>query len=373
MRTRLLGSVAALILVVSAAFGQRPTATQAYRVYSPDKDWAVEITLSDFAMSSEGVGDEPDTYHLSAFQIKAGKPSFTSGLLYISIEPAQVNGRKAGLDELIADRVQNAKKSGDIVKLSEYNHIPVSRRSGESHDIYLSNYPPGSSASPFPGQSISSHPRHALEAYLIKNERLIVIGLYTASLKGDDEKAFYSLLDSVKLIDTSLPRTSFDHYSKGRAFFIAADYRKAVVPLVTALGLEEKQRQLDLSSWRDLVEMAAISVGNSGDIAQAKKIFDYAAASDPEYPAFHLWLARYYTSVNDLDNTIACLQRAFTGEEKNKDWAESSTFQRRDLNRRMPDPLTDPSFKRFAKDDKFRKAVKAMEKDRRPNIYDLIR
>jgi tetratricopeptide (TPR) repeat protein len=290
------------------------------------------------------------------------------------MEPALLNGRNASLVELIADRVKSAKKSGDIVKVSEYNHIPVCRRSGESRDIYLSYYPPGSSASPFPGQSIARHPRHALEAYFIKNGRLIVIGLYTASLKGDDEKAFYSLLDSLKLIDTSSPITSFDHYSKGRAFFIAADYRKAVVPLATALELEEKQRQLDLSHWRDLVEMAAISLGNLGDIAQAKKVFEYAAATDPAYPAFHLWLARYYTSVNDLDNTIVSLQKAFAGEEKTKDWAESSTFQRLDLNRRLPDPLTDPSFKRFVKDDKFRKAVKAMVKDRRPNsLIDLIR
>ena len=346
MRVGILPRFAALIFVVSTAFGQH-AGSLTYRVYSPDKEWAVQITLSDFAMSSEGVGDEPDTYYLSAFQVKAGKPLRLSGWLDVSIEPAQLDGRKAGLDELIADRVKRAKKSGDNVKRSEFNHIPVCRLSGESHDIYLSYYPPGSSPSPFPGQRVSRHPRHALEAYFMKNDRLIVIGLYTTSLKSEDEKAFYSVLESVRLIDTSSPITSFDHYSKGRAFFIATDYRKAVVPLVMALELEEKQRQLDLSHWRDLVEMAAISVGNLGDIAQAKKVFEYAAASDSEYPAFHLWLARYYTSVNDLDKTIACLQKAFAGEEKNKDWAESSTFQRRDLNRRLPDPLTDPSFKRF--------------------------
>lgn len=373
MRATTLSSAVLLLFVASNALGQQSRRSGTYRVYSPDKDWAVEVTLSDFAMSSEGVGDQPDTYYLSADQIKAGKSSLSSGLLEIGMEPAQLDGRKASLDELIADQVRRARKSGDIVKLSEFNHIPVSRRSGESQDIYLSYYPRGSSPSPFPGQSITRHPRHALEAYLIKNDRLIVIGLYTTSLKSEDEKAFYSLLESVKLIDTSSPITSFDHYSKGRAFFIAADYRQAVVPLAAALELEEKQRQLNVSHWRDLVEMAAISVGNLGDITQARKVFENAAASDPEYPAFHLWLARYYTSVNDLDNTIACLQKAFAGEEKNKDWAESSTFQRRDLNRRLPDPLTDPSFKRFAKDDKFRKAVKAMAKDRPNRLYDLIR
>lgn len=207
----------------------------------------------------------------------------------------------------------------------------------------------------------------------MKSDRFIVVGFYTTSLKSEDEKAFYALLESVRLTDTSSPITSFDHYTKGRAFFIAADYRKAVVLLVKALDLEQQQRKLDLSHWRDLLEMTAISLGNVGDTAQAKKIFEYGAASDPDYPAFYLWLARYYTSANDVDNAIVCLQKAFAGEEKNKDWADSSTFQRLDWNRRLPDPLTDPSFKRFAKDDKFRKAVKAMTKNRKADIYDFIR
>ncbi len=365
--------VAGLIVVAPSAFGQQPGKSGIYRLYSPDKDWAIEVTLSDFAKPSEGVGDEPGTYHLSAFRARDGKPSFTSGLLDVYIEPAQRDGRKASIDELIADDVKSAKTSGDTVKLSEFNHIPVVRRSGESHDIYLSYNPAGSSASPFPGQSISSHPRHALEAYLMKNDRVIVIGFYASSLKSDDEKTFYSLLESVKLIDTSSPLTSFDNYSKGRAFFIVADYRKAAVLLLTSLNLEYKQRQLDLAQWRDLVEMAAIADGNSGDVAQAKKIFEYGIANDPDYPAYYLWLARYYTSANDLDNTIACLQKAFAGEEKIKDWAESSTFQQRDGNRRLPDPLTDPSFTKFSKDEKFRKAVKAMTKGHRTDIFDLIR
>lgn len=64
--------------------------------------------------------------------------------------------------------------------------------------------------------------------------------------------------------------------------------------------------------------------------------------------------ARVYASEGNLDETIASLENAFLYQQR-----EPQAIQ---LVQPLPHPMFDPGFERFRKDDKFRKAVKAMKK-----------
>ena len=166
------------------------------------------------------------------------------------------------------------------------------------------------------------------------------------SLAGD----FNSLLDSLKFADTSAPSSSFDFYHRGRLLYLQKDYRGAAAALAAALELERKQRRLDLATWRSLVGDLADAYALTGDLARAKEVLDYAVESEPSNPFFHLALARYYGKVGDLDNAIAQLEKAAPFPK------EVGLLQPR------YDPERDPAFEKFRKDERFRKALKALRK-----------
>jgi tetratricopeptide (TPR) repeat protein len=364
MKARILSCVAASFFAAAlGVFGQQGGG-QVYRFSLPDRDWALEFGLSDFSPPIEIRGDEEGERALLAWRLKRDKSSPPAGMLLIRMAPARIDGRGAGLPELIAARLKKIGKTARGVKASEYNHLPVTRFSDETS---FSRVQPPLGPTTLPSVGAERFRRQEIEAYLIKDDRWIVISLGAESLRADDEKAFYSLLDSVSLVDTSSPQSSFDYYSKGRSLFLAKDYSKAGRALEAALRLEQQNRRLGVAQWRDMVEMMAHVWGAAGDLARAKEVLDYGVGSDPAYPMFHWWLARYYAVNGDLDNTIASLQRAFSRKEELPAppavlLAGPVAVGSIDMAGGIPDPMFDPVFKRFQKDERFRKAVKAMKK-----------
>ena len=129
---------------------------------------------------------------------------------------------------------------------------------------------------------------------------------------------------------------------EGSAFYQRGDYQKA-------LDLEKEQPKLDKTMWRVLVDNLAMSYGISGNLGKAKETLDYGLSKDPDYPIFYYLMANTYAEMNDEDNAIAYLKRAF---ERKRNMIAGETF---------PDSATDDSFQRFMKCEKFLKALKEMK------------
>jgi hypothetical protein len=352
-----------IILMLASALGaagQEADVRTPYRLSLPFRNWALDLDLSDFnlpvrvhapgvtakkgsgprvSLPIEEVSGDGGQYQLVIFRNGKGKSDASFSMLLISFRPAQVAGTAADFRDYHLKNLTNSKSvSGDKAKTSEYNGVPVA-----SYKIPSAFIGPNLS---FVSFVQAGH--RTLQAYFVRDGVWVTIAL-TAGDNGEAERLFYSLLDSARFVDTSAPSTSFDYYHLGRALYMTKDYYKAVEPLARAVGLEHQQRRLDTASWRDLVAKLIDSLALTGELKRSKELMDYAVASDPTYPMFELALARYYAADGDLDNTVIHLEKAFLHKENV-------------MYGPLPDPLEDSLLERFRKDERFRKAVKAMKK-----------
>lgn len=147
----------------------------------------------------------------------------------------------------------------------------------------------------------------------------------------------------------TVAKTSLDYLREGSAFYRRGDLQKAVDPYQKALDLEKQEPKLDKTMWRVLVDNLAMSYGVPGNLQKAKETLEYGLSKDPDYPMFYYLMADMYAEMNDEDNAISYLKRAF---DRKENMIHGET---------IPDPAQDDSFRRFMKSDKFLKALKEMK------------
>jgi tetratricopeptide (TPR) repeat protein len=137
--------------------------------------------------------------------------------------------------------------------------------------------------------------------------------------------------------------------SQGSAAYLKQDYKKAIQLYSRALELEKKEPTLERDIWRVVVDNLGMSYGISGDNKKAKEVFEYGLSKDDKYPMFYYNLACAYAEMNDLDNAIVNLKRAFEYKENMI------------AGERIPNPATDDSFARYLKNEKFRRALEELK------------
>ena len=144
-------------------------------------------------------------------------------------------------------------------------------------------------------------------------------------------------------------KTSFQYLADGSKYYAAGDYEQAIPPYQKALDLEKQDRKLEKKYWILLVDNLGMAYGITGDIKSSMDVFDYGIKQEPTYPLFYYNMACGYGELGDEDNAIKWLRPAF----KNKaNMLEGEHF---------PDPMTDSSFEKFVKHDKFKTAIKEMK------------
>src|SRR5437879_4269764 len=87
-----------------------------------------------------------------------------------------------------------------------------------------------------------------------------------------------------------------------------------------------------------LIDQLGMSYGMSNDLAKSKFVLEYGISIDPDYPMFYYNIACGYGEQNDKANALQFLKKAFD-RKTNLNSSE-----------KMPDPLTDGSFKKFVSD-----------------------
>ena len=341
MRARL--SLVLLILISTCApavFGQETSGRGRHRLPWPGKDWALDVSLPNFDVTLEEFSTVDRSYSLLAFLDSDDKSKRRHFVLIIRLEPAKVMGSDTKFRDFKASEL---KKTATIkptsVKTFEYKQTPGLKYAMGSVPIYSGGYA-------YPPAPVM----YGMDAFFVKDDVWITFNSLTPSLTKDAEEVFYTVLDSVKFTDTSNPSSSFDYYHKGKSLIRQKQFKQAAEHLSVALGLEQKQRQLDDADWRNLLGHLVDIYGATGDNTRLKELLDYGLSHDPTFPLFHLAQAQHYASLGDMDATIASLEKAYHYRKNDKRTAL------------WIDPLTDPTFESFKKNENFRKAVKAMKK-----------
>jgi predicted Zn-dependent protease len=132
----------------------------------------------------------------------------------------------------------------------------------------------------------------------------------------------------------------------GQTLFKEEKFAAAVVPYEKVRSLEKSGTKLTLTQHRILGDQLAMAYGISGRSADAKVLLQESVRTDPGYPLNYYNLACVSADEDDKAGVLKNLSLA---------------FQHRDQvlpGEQMPDPASDPSFKKYADDADFRELLK---------------
>jgi predicted Zn-dependent protease len=173
----------------------------------------------------------------------------------------------------------------------------------------------------------------------------------------DDEKLFDDVLATVQLrLDESTAEDQGHDQKKqllaeGSEFYLQHDYAAAANRYQKALDLEKQNRTLNKTLFRVLVDNLGMSYGLIGKLSKAKETFEYGVTQDAEYPLFYYLLGCTYGEMGKMDESLDQLRLAYK-YKANVIPGES-----------LPDPLKDDSFRKFAGDEHFVRAVHEMQRE----------
>lgn len=134
----------------------------------------------------------------------------------------------------------------------------------------------------------------------------------------------------------------------GQTLFKQEKYADAVGPYEKARTLEKAGKALSSDQHRIIVDQLVIAYGVSGQLKKAHELLDEAIPQDPEYPLNYYNLACAFAEEGNRSKMLANLDRAF----QHKDHVLKGE--------QMPDPRSDSSFQKYARDEDFVKLMKAL-------------
>ena len=193
-----------------------------------------------------------------------------------------------------------------------------------------------------------------LFACMVNADVYIDVHLSKVQFQTKDESLFEDVLKNTHILQSggNASPTSGGNarqlFLDGSRAYVKSDFLAAIQPYQQALDLEKKQRTLDQTTTRVLIDNLGMAYGITGNLAKASEVFDYGVSIDVNYPMFYYNIACVYGEKNDMENAIVYLQKAFANKA-NVNPGE-----------KMPDPRTDDSFARFMKNDRFVKSATAL-------------
>ena len=136
----------------------------------------------------------------------------------------------------------------------------------------------------------------------------------------------------------------------GQTLFKEEKFAAAIVPYEKVRALEKAGTKLTLTQHRILGDQLAMAYGISGRTSDSKALLQESVRTDPSYPLNYYNLACVSADEDDKSGVLKNLSLAF----QHKDQVLAGE--------QMPDPASDPSFKKYAQDADFRALLERLGK-----------
>lgn len=159
--------------------------------------------------------------------------------------------------------------------------------------------------------------------------------LYDSGKFADAEKGFAQ-------ITREHPENIAAQMYLGQTLFNEEKFAAAVVPYEKVRSLEKSGTKLTLTQRRILGDQLAMAYGISGRTADSKALLQESVRTDPSYPLNYYNLACVSADEDDKAGVLKNLSLAFQHKDQ--------VLPRE----RMPDPASDPSFKKYTQDADFK-------------------
>jgi predicted Zn-dependent protease len=131
----------------------------------------------------------------------------------------------------------------------------------------------------------------------------------------------------------------------GQTLFREEKFAAAIVPYEKVRALEKSGAKLTLTQHRILGDQLAMAYGIGGRTSDSKALLQESIRTDPSYPLNYYNLACVSADEGDKSGVLKNLSLAF----QHKDQVLPGE--------QMPDPTTDPSFKKYAQDADFKALI----------------
>ena len=131
----------------------------------------------------------------------------------------------------------------------------------------------------------------------------------------------------------------------GQTLFREEKFAEAIAPYEKVRSLEKDGAKLTLTQHRILCDQLAMAYGISGRTSDSKALLQESVRTDPSYPLNYYNLACVSADEDDKSGVLKNLSLAF----QHKDQVLPGE--------QMPDPTTDPSFKKYAQDADFKALI----------------
>jgi predicted Zn-dependent protease len=159
--------------------------------------------------------------------------------------------------------------------------------------------------------------------------------LYDSGKLADAEKSFIE-------ITHEHPDNVAAQMYLGQTLFKEEKFAAAIVPYEKVRALEKAGTKLTLTQHRILGDQLAMAYGISGRTSDSKALIQESVRTDPSYPLNYYNLACVSADEDDKSGVLKNLSLAF----QHKDQVLAGE--------QMPDPASDPSFKKYAQDADFK-------------------
>jgi len=290
----------------------------------PTINWAMQMDLKGFTLKGMELTPDGENQQMLAFNKEAGVT------ISAFLEKADHPGDAKECREYYWAKGKKSPIKKKDIKLSELNGVPVVEYRAVEYE------------------GLKYNQKH-INAYYSKDGYWIDIHISKMLAKEGDPAPFEPILNSVKLIDT-YKHTLGECLRYGSIFYLAKDYKNAIIWYQKVYDMEQKERKLDISFWRMMVDNLGMAYGMTGDIKKSREIYEAAIPKDPEYCAFYYSLACGYAEEDDFENAMLNLEKAIK-------------FQDNQIKgEKFPDPTTDSSFKKYVKNERFKELVKKIKR-----------
>ena len=332
MQTHLYIILTVVLLLTGAANAQDASVSTKLEVWLPGKPWALELDGAGFTTRSNEIQPDGRRY----FQAENMK---TRAILAVYLEALKAPARPGECKHSLEEKMKrNSSLASGALRGVIYR---------ESSEMQILEFTlPELDGVPTSQKNIFG--------CLIKDDVFLGIHISKVFFKAADQPLFDALLESVRFVPrdaTTAPvpaGNSLSLFLEGTRYFIAHQYREAILPYQKAFEIEKSTPTLDKNHWRVLIDNLSMAYGIAHDLTSAREALTYGVMKDPDYPLFYYNLASVAAEKGDLLDTESYLKLAF---ERRENLIPGETF---------PDARVDDSFQTLLLERGFRQFLAAL-------------
>jgi tetratricopeptide (TPR) repeat protein len=191
----------------------------------------------------------------------------------------------------------------------------------------------------------------ALALAFCANRPLLADRAFGAFNKGKRaylQKDYVTAEKYFKAVTEKTPDDIMGHLYLAHSLYYQQKFKEAIPEYRKSRDLNAKTGALDKLNGRIVNDNLGMAYGMTGQLSEAKNVFEEAIERDPDYPMYHYNLACVFAEKGDIDQALVFLRSAY---QRKANLVAGET---------IPNPRNDGSFKRYAEDATFAQALKEL-------------